>query len=526
MKRKVIAIILAIAMCTLLLAACADTSTPGTGTTPGADPGTPPAAGTNTPAPPIDTDTVENLVMAMGFFVLPADVQLIQDAMNEILVPRYGINLELLVMDVASYNQNASLMLTSGDQIDVMSSLFVGYVSMHQQGFLMDLEENNLLANYGSGIIDALGGMELIDGARINGNLYGLPNNRDYAMGRGAFAVGTQYLEAIGYPLPNPNIDVIHISIDEFDDILSQIHVEFPDIETIRPLMPGNIVHYFPIDNVGAEPFGVLLDPANDLTVSNFFGSQLFRDYVDMAYSWNQRGFIGGDAATDETPVTALASAGRIMSYFTGGKPGIVAQESGLCAQPMTIFQTGIDFMASNAAAAFPWVIPYTTANPEKAMTLLNAIYTDPELSNLMIWGIEGVHYVVEPSGHITFAPGVDGSNSGWFINMAWAMPNQFIAHIWEGNDLNLPQQLMDFNASAVVSKAFGFIFDSTPVRNEIAAVTNVYEELMPSLGLGFVNPEEGIAQLVERMEAAGLNRIIAEKQSQIDAWALAAGVR
>ncbi|MCL2248917.1 MAG: ABC transporter substrate-binding protein [Oscillospiraceae bacterium] len=498
MKRKIITLLLAIVLTTIFITACGNGDADG---------------------------EVVDLVLAMGTFVIPGDVQVIEDALNEILTPRYGINLELIVMDVASYAQNATLMLTAGEQIDVMSSLFVGYMTMHQQGFLMDLEENDLLQNYGAGIVEALGGWEIVDGARVAGTLYGLPTNVDHAAGRGAFAVGSQYLEAIGFPLPEPNNDIIHISIEEFEDILAELHVAFPDIETIRPLMPDNIGHYFSIDFLGAQPFGVLLDPANDLTVSDFFTSQIFYDFITMTRRWNQLGFIGGDAAVDDTPVTALTAAGSIMSYFTAGKPGIVVQESGLCAQPMTIFQTGIDFMASNAAARFPWVIPWTTENPEMAMTLMRALYTDPEISNILIWGVEGVHYEVQPSGHIDFAPGLDGSNSGWFVNMAWAMPNQFISHVWIGDDLDLADQLIEFNDNAVQSLAFGFLFDPAPVQHEIVAVTSVFEELLPGIGLGFIDPAEGIAELESRMNAAGLQTIIAEKQRQLDAWAIEAGI-
>ena len=479
MKKRILALLLVVALAAFMLSACADR----------------------------DGD-VENLVMAMMTWVLPQDVSVVEAALNEVLGPRYGINIELLVMDAAAYQQNTGLMLASGEQIDVMSSLFAGYVNMQNQGYLLDLEEDNLLQEHGAGIVEALGGWDIVNGARIGGVLYGLPTNVDHAAGRGAFAVGTQYLEAINYPLPNPNNQIIRITIDEFDNILSQIHEAFPDLETIRPLMPGNIGHYFPIDNLGPDPFGVLIDPANDLTVTNFFASQEWRRFTDMTRSWNERGFISGDAETDDTPVTALVSSGRLMAYFTGGKPGIVAQETGLCAQPMTIFQTGPDFMAANAVARFPWVMPYTTANPEKAMTLMRAIYTDPEISNILIWGVEGTHYEVQPTGHIGFAAGVDAGTSGWFNNVAWAMPNQFIAHVWEGNDLDLAQQTINFNGNAMQSKAFGFIFNSTPVQNEIAAVTNVYTELVGSVGLGFVDPATGIAQLNERLEAAGLNRI------------------
>ena len=473
---------------------------------------------------PSPDGTVDELVMAFMTWVLPGDTQQIQDAMNEILIPRYGISVELLIMDAASYQQNIRLMLTAGEQVDVMSTLFAGFVHLQSQGFLLDLEANNLIQNFGPGIPAAVGGWEILNGARIAGTLYGVPTNCDHAVGRGSIVIGTQYLEAIGFDVPNPNNDIIHITVAELNGILHQLNEAFPDIETIRPTIPGGINQFMNFDPLGPDMFGVLLDPANDLTVSNLFTSQEFYDFISMMHEWNNSGFISLDAAADDTPVTALVAAGRLMAYMTGGKPGIVAQESTLCAMPVTVFQTGQDIMNANAAARFPWAIPFTTADPTRAMTLLNAIYTDPDLSNLLVWGIEGVHYEHQASGHVNFPAGLDAGSSGWSNGMGWAMPNQFITHVWAGDDLDLYQQLVEFNDNAIISRAFGFIFDPFPVQNEITASTNAFDELITSLGLGMVDPATGIAQLNDRLTSAGLYRIIAEKQRQLDEWAAATG--
>ena len=468
---------------------------------------------------------VYQLVLAMMTWTLPDDTQLIEDAMNEILIARYGIQIELLVMDSAAYQQNIRLMLTAGEQIDVMTSLMLTFPTLQQQGFLLDLEYNGLMATYGAGIPYAVG-REFLDGARIGGTLYGVPTNVDHAVGRGAFVVGTHFLEAIGFPVPYPNNDVIHISLSEFEDILHQINAAFPDVETIRPVIPGNLAHFMTHDPLGAGQFGVLLDPENSLVVENLFESQMFYDFVSMTRRWNQAGLIGADAGIDTTPVVALKQAGRIASYFTGGRPGIVRQESGLTAMPVTVFQTGPDLMHSNAAARFPWVIPYTTIRPELAMTLMNAIFTCPEISNILIWGIEGVHYEVQPSGHIDFPAGLDAASSGWHNGVNWAMPNQFITHVWAGDDLDLYDQFGVFNQNAVRSIAFGFVFNPENVQTEWTAVTNTFAELIPGLGFGHVDPAVGIPELNERLFAAGLQRIIDEKQAQLDKWAAAAGLR
>ena len=67
-----------------------------------------------------------------------------------------------------------------------------------------------------------------------------------------------------------------------------------------------------------------------------------------------------------------------------------------------------------------------------------------------------------------------------------------------------------------------GFAFDSTTITTELTAVTNVYEEYQKSLEYGFVDPEVGIPEMLEKMNNAGLAKIIAEKQAQLDAWAAA----
>ena len=40
----------------------------------------------------------------------------------------------------------------------------------------------------------------------------------------------------------------------------------------------------------------------------------------------------------------------------------------------------------------------------------------------------------------------------------------------------------------------------------------------------GLVDPETAIPEFVEKLEASGIDKIIAEKQSQLDAWAAERG--
>ena len=447
----------------------------------------------------------------------PTDTEKVQEAMNEITRDKLGIEIELQVSDFGSFNQSMTLALSGGEQIDIVSTLGFSYANAVQQGYLSNLEENDLLSTYGAGIVEAMGQTN-IDACRVGGVLYGLPNNRDMAQGRGCAAVATEYLEGIGYDLSGDS-EIIRITIDELNDIYAQLHEKYPDKEVYRP-STSSMSQFSNVDSLGGSVFGVLLDNGKELKVENLFTSDFYMDYCKRIYDYNQKGYISQDAATDTTAATELVKAGTLISYTTGGKPGIKAQETNLCGRDMTIFQTMDNYVSSTSVASFPWAIPITAANPEAAMKYLNELYTNADLANVLAWGIEGEHYKVGEDGLADFADGVDASTSGWNHSMGWLMPNQFLTHIWVGNSPTLWDEMKEFNNSAVVSAASGFTFDTTNVANEVTAVQNVYNEYQTSVEYGFVEPEAGIAEMNEKMMSAGLQKIIDEKQTQLDAWA------
>ena len=67
---------------------------------------------------------------------------------------KLGVDVELMIMDAASYSQNMNLMLASGEQVDLFNAVSVGYMPCVNKGYTLDLEEDDLLQTYGQGILD------------------------------------------------------------------------------------------------------------------------------------------------------------------------------------------------------------------------------------------------------------------------------------------------------------------------------------------------------------------------------------
>lgn len=399
---------------------------------------------------------------------------MVTDAVNEVLREKYNIEVEFQICDAGSYNQKITLALSSGQQY--------------------------------------------ADACRVGGVLYGISNTRDYAVGRGCIAVGTEYLDAIGYTAPTDAGEIIPITDEELEDIFARLHAEFPELEVYRPAN-NDLVQQTMVDQIGGNNFGVLMGTSDELKVINLFESDEYMDFCKRVYNWNQLGYISKDAAADTTNVGTLVKEGVLMAYGTGGKPGSKVQESTGDGRDMTIFQTKEDYVSSSAVVSCPWAIPISTVDPEAAMVLMNELYKNPELADLIIYGIEGTHYEITEDGFLDTSA---GTSPDTFAALNWLYPNQFASTVTVGNTADLWERTKTFNEEARQSPASGFAFDSTSTATEQTAVTNVYEEYRKSLEYGFVDPEVVIPEMMEKMNSAGLQKIIEEKQAQLDAWAAA----
>jgi len=540
--KRILAILLCIMLITLSLSACGDSSTNGgnsstadnagsadNGSNGGSDAA---AEGQNDAAAKIIAERKESgvyptVVMAyMNWSGSPAGLTRIQEAISEYTIEKYGIQVELEIMDVASYSQEMTLMLSSGEQVDLFNAITIGYTSSVNKGYCLDLEEEDLIRTYGSGILDTLNA-DFVDACRISGVLYGLPQQRDMAIGMFGVAIGAEYLDAIGFDynsMYEEGEEVIYSDFAAIDSIFAQLHEAFPEKYVFTP-QEATLSQGPEVDAIGGDTYGVLLDPINSLEVSNLYSSDIFKEFCTMFYNWNRAGYISADALTDDTSATSHAKAGNAMAYFTATKPGIKQQESNLCGREMIVFQMGNDFMKSSAVAAMPWCINSGTEDPAAAMQILEGFYTDPYMSNLLCWGEEGVEYQKMDDGHITFADGVSAENSEYYNNVNWELPNQFIAEIWEGDELDVWERMDDFNNKSTKSKALGFAFDNSAVASEYTALYNVYQEYVFQLMYGYVDPEVGIPEMVSKLEAAGLQKYMDAKEAALREWAEANGV-
>ncbi|MBT2721154.1 ABC transporter substrate-binding protein [Bacillus sp. ISL-46] len=464
-----------------------------------------------------NSETTELTMAFLAFGPPPKDLELVQNEINKLTKEKINATVKLLPINASQYTQQTNLMLSSKEKLDLLITGnipgFLDYSGQSVRGQLHPLDE--LIEKHGEGIANALGS-QFIGVSKIGGKTYGIPTVRDLA--------GDRSLIMRKDLVDKYNIDISKIkSLDDVEAVLKTIKENEPNVS---PLMPGQVGTATVVDGVNlpdgdllGDGVGVLLD-SSKLEVSNYYKSDEYSELLKIARKWYKAGYILPGAATNKESAESLMKAKKIFSFIQSSKPGIEGQVSkGVGAEVVSVPLTPVT-TNTQKVTGFMWAVPQHAENPEKSVEFLNLLYSDKDLVNLIDWGIEGKHYVKADDGLIDYPADFDANSTGYALNSGFQFGNQFLSYVWKGDSPDIWKEMDSFNKTAKASQALGFLFDSSPVKTEVAAVSNVTNQFKGALENGMVDPKTELPKFEEKLKAAGIDKIIQEKQKQLDKWA------
>ena len=434
------------------------------------------------------------------------DVDKVAEAISELTREKIGVEIELVR---SGDGEKLNLALTSGEQLDLVNfhAYSGGLAALVSTGYAAPLDD--LIAQYGQEIMDVVPA-DYMECAKIGGVTYMIPNLKDTARAAG-IAMRKDVLDQLGI---DPD------TIKTWDDV-HDVLVKVKEETDLYPLVPswagGGMQEVIPYDTLGGG-FGILESCFEDnMTVVDFYETDAYREYCERMYQWNQEGLIMPDATTSmENNLVQTVG----FADYENIKPGKVQEIEKNWGVECVIVELTPPYSYTELVSGSSFFIPEISKHKEKAMQLWSLMYTDPEISNLFINGIEGQNWQWADDAHTTIkAPdGMDSTATG-YESLDWAWPNMRITPVWEGNDADIWDQMQTFCDSAVSSPAIGFRFDNTNVMNEITACNNVVDKYNTALRWGELNPDEALPKFIDELKTAGVDTIIAEKQAQLDAW-------
>ncbi len=224
---------------------------------------------------------------------------------------------------------------------------------------------------------------------------------------------------------------------------------------------------------------------------------------------------------SDGMATASMQNSNYFASYLAVAKPGGAAESSALNGEEYIMIPHGECFITSDSGVTTMTAVSSTSKHPEEAMQLLNLMYTDEALFNMLMFGLEDVHYTKVADNRIE---PIEGANYT-YGTMAWAYGNQLLAWYLPGQVDGLWETTEEILNNAEVSLLRGFSFDLTPVQSEIAQIDAVrteysYRDYVATDLAAFES------EYTEKLKAAGIETLVAEFQRQVDEWAAAVGLK
>lgn len=441
------------------------------------------------------------------------DEERIEGKINEILEPALNAKLDLIVLPFGSAVQQRQLMLSGNEKIDTFYIGLNDAVNFMNAGQIVDMSD--LVKKHGKNINEIFEEEEL-SANTINDFTLGVPAQIE----RGD--IPAVYLRKD--LVEKYKIDLTKIKKPaDLEEIYATVKAGEPEMDMLYSSGTDNtpIDRLQRVDDIGGG-LGVLMDPVNSTKVENLFASDWYMETTKTIYEFYQNGYINKDAATNSEDWRTLLKNGNLFSVFYTYHPATPTEFK---------TSTGYDFeivkfeenalKKSTAYGSVMFSIAQNSENPEKTMQVLDYIYGSASVMNLLNWGEEGTDYVLtdKENGLINYPEGKDIDTVGYSLNLGWELPNQFIAHLWEGSDPNQWNNMKVFNDEAEVSQALGFLFDRSGYETTIAALDNVTKQYQGTINSGTVDPEKYIPEFLDALEKAGVQEIIDAKQEQLDEW-------
>ena len=427
----------------------------------------------------------------------PKDLQLVEDEANKYLEEKIGVNIDMNFIDYGEYSQKLGVIINSGEAYDLaFTCSWAGdYLGNARKGAFLDL--TSYLDTTGSEMKEAIDD-RFWSGAEVDGGIYAVPNQKEICTAP-MWVFTKEYVDKYNIPYTE-----LH-SLEDLEPWLKLIKENEPDVTPLYITKGFSAPQYFEqlVDPVGIEY-------ENDsLVVKNMFETDKMKSTLETLRKYYQAGYINADSATaqDDKSVKRFVTKGD-------GQPYAEVLWSKDLKYDVVASQITDSYITNASTTGSMIAVSKNSKNPDKAVEFLNLLNTDEYIRNLLNYGIEGTHYESVNDKQIKLTDKASDYSVGYYT-----LGNLFITKVLDNEPETKWDEFQEFNDAAKESAVLGFKFDTSKVTNEIAAINNVLEEFKSTIYSGSVDVDEYLDKLNKKLKDQGIDRVIEEMQTQLDAW-------
>ena len=484
--------------------------------------------------PVLADSPVEITMLLEGNTVTDDDAVL--EKLNAYLADKIGVTIKPTWGTWGNFDQLAlDAVNTGSDEYDILftcswtSNEYAKYAKKDAYVRLDD-PDDNLLEKYGAELKEILPEL-LFEGAMTEGidgekGIYAVPGFKDFAT-MNTWDVNVTLLEKYGYTLD----DVKNAGFYGWGDIFAKVKEgEEKDGKVFYPfIFEGAVVERFvngtPIVTGDSNSLLSYYMNVDDVSVPGAYGNVIFNKYATPEFEkfarqmreYYQAGYIDPAIAIGETATDTWRNAQNTANYLISSEVSLYGYEyttsEARGIQVAYLMTTDAPYIDNTSVQGAMMAISANSAHPEEAMKFLCLLNTDAYVMTLFNYGVEGIHYNLNAEGEVEFIPEARSTYSPWRNGLG----NVTLLPPEKGQGADFQQRFAEFYASSKKLPIYGFTFDIKPVETEVAAVANVKEAYALSLCTGAVDVDTALPELLSKLEAAGMQKIVDEANRQLN---------
>ena len=483
--KKALALGMAGAMA-LSLAACGSTGTSGAG-----------SAATGDAAA---ADEVVSLKWVMVGNGMPDNYDEWLAQINPYLEEKIGVNIDVEVVGWGDWDNRRNVIVNTAGDYDILFTNVNTYTNDVSTGAFYDITDLiESTPDLKASIPD-----DYWDAVRVGGQIYGVPTMKDSSI--------TQFLV-----LANDAFEQYAPDYDPntFTDLTD------PELtEALQAITDGSGSAAFPLsssaatyltyqyDTLGAGiiGMGVKYNDAEGKVVSIFEQPDV-TEYLNLLRSWYQSGIINSDAATaseDQSYKAASIAQGWPSAAITTWGPNMGTD--------VTAVQWGPTIVSNDSVRGSINCISNNCANPEKALQFLELVNTDTYVRDLLYYGVEGDNWDYTDDTKTQ----VHKNDAEWPM-AGYTQGSFFAVTPTDDFDFNQYDDVEKQNEAAEGSVLLGFSMDIEPVRDQVQNCISICERYKSELLTGTQDPATIVPQMIDELNGAGFEAVMAEAQAQVD---------
>lgn len=475
----------------------------------------------------LDMSDHVTLEFAMEWQVDNTDREMVVDKINEYIADKLNCDIDITMCDFTRY----PMIVNSGEEVDMIwAASWLNVFDYAKQGGFQDVKE--LMENKFPNLLDTVYSKDDWDRISVDDGYYIIPgHNTDLWSSNSQW--GIVWRDDLRKELGCEPIT----DWETMEAYAEAVKAAYPEVYPWHENVNGGLWHsmlekYHIYTEYGYGTNTLYLD-LDTLETGNFTSLDSVKEYATTIRRWVENGYVQPDIASNTDDAVESFISGKyagstdayISSFYSQYLPRAQEAHPDWDVRFMSygeMFGLSIDKSVAMTCAA----IPMNSKNAERTLAFIELMLTDDYLYDLVNYGVEGVHYEIDPEtgyykslqgNNVTYA---NGNNFGSiFINYDAVIPSEqsILGEKYKAEKLD-PVKVDNFWAD--------FQYDASSYDEYVSSTSAAMDQYWtPILTGAYADVDAALEEATKQMEAAGVLEIQKALEPQWEAYVQEKGI-